>query len=447
MDAEKLRFVTTFIEYPEETALTEYKSAVGFESRSDFGAKLVKHILGQANVGGGYIVIGFQEDANGKLRPDSALTEEVSRSYETTRLSQSVDAVLGGGQRIELLVHKISLNGKVYPVISIQGFKASPYFCGRDYVGTNGTPILKQGAVYVRDAAAKTVVIAGPDRWNSILKHAVAVRHEDFLERLRSMLGQLGIEIPTPGSFPSKETQEQQRWYESESKSAYTLIETLHPGTGRYEVFHNPQGVSDAWDQAQLLAAAQKSVVRKTGWPIGLVMSRPEFAPRPTASGIRAIVDAQQLFDYWVLSKSGEFYLLRLLDEDSDNLFQNLGDTRWIYFDTRIWRIAETLLHCSTLYGSLGLLTDTPINIRIRHSGLKGRKLGVANRMRHMHWERHIHEESVEWSRTITLGSIESSLKDLTGEASRDLFVLFEFWQLTDQVFTEVFDEFAKSRV
>ena len=160
MDAEKLRFVTSFIEYPEETALTEYKSAVCFELRSDFGAKLVKHIFGQANVGGGYIVIGFQEDANGKLRPDPALIEEVSRSYETTRLSQSVDAILGGGQRIELLVHKISFNGKVYPVISVQGFKTSPYFCGRDYVAADGTTILKQGAVYVRDEVAKTVVIS-----------------------------------------------------------------------------------------------------------------------------------------------------------------------------------------------------------------------------------------------------------------------------------------------
>lgn len=51
MDAEKLRFVTSLLEYPEETALTEYKSAVGFDAKSEFGAKLIKHIFGLANAG------------------------------------------------------------------------------------------------------------------------------------------------------------------------------------------------------------------------------------------------------------------------------------------------------------------------------------------------------------------------------------------------------------
>jgi hypothetical protein len=102
VDSEKLKFVTSLVEYPEETALAEYKRAIAFESKSEFGAKLIKHVLGHANTGGGYIVIGFQEDVHGKLIPDDSLTEEISRSYETTRLSQSVDSALAPGQRIEL---------------------------------------------------------------------------------------------------------------------------------------------------------------------------------------------------------------------------------------------------------------------------------------------------------------------------------------------------------
>src|SRR6266404_5303522 len=104
MDAEKLAFLTTLVQYPEETATAEYKSGIAFDSADDFGAKLIKHIIGQANAGGGYVIVGFREETSGKLKPDPGMDAYVSRSYETTRLSQSVDKYLASGQRIELQV-------------------------------------------------------------------------------------------------------------------------------------------------------------------------------------------------------------------------------------------------------------------------------------------------------------------------------------------------------
>jgi predicted HTH transcriptional regulator len=154
MDADKFKFLLTLLEYPEESALTEYKSAIRFDSQSDFGAKLIKHILGQANTGGGYIIIGFQEDESHHLRRDSNLIDIISGSYETTRLSQSVDSFLAPGQRIELQVHRIPLEGRTYPVISTEGFKDSPYFCAKSYAGSKSKPILKEGAIYSLTALA-----------------------------------------------------------------------------------------------------------------------------------------------------------------------------------------------------------------------------------------------------------------------------------------------------
>lgn len=49
------------LDYPVEAKDTDYKSAVKFDEQTDFAAKLVKHILGFANSGGGYIIIGFKE--------------------------------------------------------------------------------------------------------------------------------------------------------------------------------------------------------------------------------------------------------------------------------------------------------------------------------------------------------------------------------------------------
>src|SRR2546422_840230 len=147
MDQERYAFLTTLVQYAEETATAEYKSGIAFDPTNDFGAKLIKHILGQANAGGGYVIIGFKEETAGKLIPDPAMDASVSRSYETTRLSQSVDKYLASGQRIELQVHKIEANSIIYPVISVQSFDDSPLFCGRDFKGQDGKPILKEGAI------------------------------------------------------------------------------------------------------------------------------------------------------------------------------------------------------------------------------------------------------------------------------------------------------------
>ncbi len=85
--------------------------------------------------------------------------------------------------------HKIQHAGKSYPIISVEGFTDSPFFCGKEYVDSNSKPILREGAVYVRDPAAKTVLIAGPKHWDVILKRAVSHRQTELVDQLRSLLG------------------------------------------------------------------------------------------------------------------------------------------------------------------------------------------------------------------------------------------------------------------
>ena len=445
MDTEKYKFIISLLEYPEETSLTEYKSAVKFEPKSEFAAKLVKHIFGQANNGGGYIVIGFREDSSGKLLLDDSLDEFISKSYETTSLCQTVDSFLSAGQRIALQVHKVEFKGQIFPVISVQEFRGSPYFCRKDHIGADKKPILREGTIYIRDVAAKTVAIAGPEHWNAILKTAVGQQQSEQLEHLRNLLGQMGLGIPDVNSTAKSDVIWNQSWIESKADVARKKLQELYSNTSRFEIAHFPEGIPAAWDQERLVDAARKAVVRKTGWPIGVVMGKPEFAPQPLADGIEAMIDAANSFDYWALNRNGTFYFLRRLDEDGDWDRARRGQENWVYFDTRIWRVAEALLHCSNLYEDLDVAADTPISIRIDHSGLRGRVLGAGNRMRAMHWRRSTGEDAVSWSKTVPLGSIQPSLADLTKEITRELFMVFEFWEPTDHIYREVFNEFSKS--
>jgi hypothetical protein len=47
MDAEKPAFLTTLMQYPEETATAEYKSGIAFDPTDDFGAKLISTSWGK----------------------------------------------------------------------------------------------------------------------------------------------------------------------------------------------------------------------------------------------------------------------------------------------------------------------------------------------------------------------------------------------------------------
>ena len=58
------------------------------------------------------------------------------------------------------------------------------------------------------------------------------------------------------------------------------MLKESAPNAGVFEVQHRPLGISTAWTHSELMASAEKAIVRKTGWPIGLVAQKPEMAPK-----------------------------------------------------------------------------------------------------------------------------------------------------------------------
>ena len=214
------------------------------------------------------------------------------------------------------------------------------------------------------------------------------------------------------------------------------------------EIAHYPVGVDGEWSQADLLAAAQGAVCRNTGWPLGLVLTNPELSPKPLSGGIQAAIRSAMLprrFDFWSLDRHGYFYVLRRLEEDSEDPAR---DSKFLYFDTRIWRIAEGLLHCANLYRALEVSAETEISIQVTHHGLQGRALRASNPTRAMTMSGRIsHENESRWTKAVPLGSIEPNAEALVGEISRELFMLFEFWRPQEDVWKSVLQEFMRSRV
>jgi hypothetical protein len=220
------------------------------------------------------------------------------------------------------------------------------------------------------------------------------------------------------------------------------------PEQSYIEVAHFPIGIDREWSPDELLLAAQKSVCRNTGWPIGVVLTKRELSPKPVSNGIRAVIAATTLvgrFDFWSLERRGYFYLLRRLEEDSDT---RVEPGAYLYFDTRIWRIAEVLLHCTYLYHALDLPPETEIRIQIAHRGLQGRKIKAADPIRSISMSgRMSHENESQWVKSVPLGTIQPNIENLVEEISSELFMLFEFWKPEPEVWKGVLQAFLGSKV
>jgi hypothetical protein len=193
--------------------------------------------------------------------------------------------------------------------------------------------------------------------------------------------------------------------------------------------------------QNDLLQAADQSQIHTFGWPIGIVGTSDSHRPRPTKEGIvsEIYVRGNNLYDYWALRSDGDYYLLNSLFEDSRN-------PKAIFFNTRIVRITEAVLHCARLYKQLGIPENTLVHIGIRHGGLAGRLLSaVGNRT--VFPRNPSTEDEVDWEIQNPLTSIESEIVEIVKQLTKPLFVVFDFFELSDSIYSDIVNNFVNGKV
>ena len=201
--------------------------------------------------------------------------------------------------------------------------------------------------------------------------------------------------------------------------------------------------------QQELLSAAQQAQVRQTGWPLGIVLESEESRPRPTNDGIMAQVGREfperRRFDYWALTKSGDFFTLRSLSED---VFDEKRQQWAIWWDFRIIRATEVLLHCSNLYKLLGVEPNAHIQMRVRYGGLRERSLAAREHFSPRQRGRNLYEDEVPVTPiTFRLGSIESEIVTLVKRLCEPLFVIFDFAEIADEDYRRLVTDFVEGKL
>lgn len=435
----------SLLEYPGETPGVDYKSSEPFDGQSDFSLKIIKHVLGMANAGGGFIVIGFPEGDDSKPRRDLNITPEIASTYEATRFPQMVAKKIRDTSTIDIVVHHIDFEGKSYPILEIGEFINTPIFCKSDCPGSDGKLILRQGALYLRTDKTNTEEISKPEEWEKLIQISMRKRNDELLERFSKLLEQVQSGI-TPKN-KKKESRKMPNWFSEQRKIAEKVMEDNDFEKKYFEVVSYLPKNRLLWSHSQLLEAMTKAVLRNTGWPQGVVLYMNEYKPKSIKDGIQATIVSKQNFvsvDHWGLSRMGDYYFCRTYHED----FIESKKISTLSFDTRIWRIAEAIDHTFSLYSQLNIDPKEVIYLEITHKGLKDRYLSADNPGRAFTlWNRASTEDIAIWKSRTTLDEIKINRKVYITEAIKAVVIYFDFFEPEQSVIDSIVDEYDNSRL
>lgn len=216
---------------------------------------------------------------------------------------------------------------------------------------------------------------------------------------------------------------------------------------GSFEVFHYIPNNYKEFSTDQIRDVLQQAEIRRTGWPIGAYLTGGDQQPHPQSDGVMAeYMPSDHLkLDYWYAKNKGEFYFARNLESDSGN-----GEAKpktSLYFDTLIWRVAESLEHCLAYYKSLNIDDRERVKIKLTIDGLKGRGLSAWNQMRALTLRHYTcGSELSTWETEVELKVLQEQLDETIYEATKKLLIMFDFFVPNKEVVMDILNrEYRKS--
>ena len=279
-------------------------------------------------------------------------------------------------------------------------------------------------------------------RFDALDEFRTALEHR--IRRRRGILAPPAIAENATGPFQSSVNAE---WLERNRDRAHAGLQHVGlPGFWETVVTTSPQG---EWPQLALRQAVEASTIRTFGWPIGISFDRDGERPQPTAGGVVAEVAIpegyprldRRSYDYWNLQRTGDFYYLRYLFEDSR------GQLSEIFFNTRIVQVTEMLMFLARLYGQqLQLADPTVIAIKMVHGGLQGRWLTAIGKYV-SNGDGPCAENEIETTLTTTVADLEIRLVENVKELLVPVFTLFNFATIADPLWSDIVDRFAGGEV
>ncbi len=172
-----------------ETRNIELKASMSWSDQAT-KLKIVKSILAMSNIrSGGMVIIGINE--NGGKLDRIGMTKEHLKSFDHDKMSAYIATYADPHVRFSL--RRVTLESKIFIVISIDEFERVPVLCKKDFV-VNGKTQLRQGKLYTRTwRMPETVEVSTSDDLTEIIELAT----EKGVARFAELVSKSGLVLRT----------------------------------------------------------------------------------------------------------------------------------------------------------------------------------------------------------------------------------------------------------
>jgi len=435
---------------PRETLDIEIKEWLDL-SDNDHRAALAKEIIALANHGGGYLVVGFAEQADGGFVP--AMSRPATLDAWSQDAIQSIIAKYLDPLVQCRVVHRSRPGSSDrYPVIIVPGGHRVPI---RARAGSPDGRRLVAQRIYIRRAGPNSEEARTAEEWDRLLERCLQNRQAELLEAMRSIMA--GV-LPTVGT-PTPSRLDQLRAFENQAVDRWTKLNADLPSIaptrllhGFYDAGFAIDGTFNTPSLAKLRSIIQQDVRNHSGWPPFLTLSRAPYTPKPIDGSVEAWIgpdlddsyDVPAHHDFWRISPGGLLFTRRGYQEDGGFRGREPGTT----FDltTPTWRLGEAILEASYIARAIGA-SEANLICHGRWTGLAGRSLvSLGNPNRILFEGRAAAQNKYEAVEIIAVAALPDALPELVFALLSPLYQLFDFFELPKRLVEEELAELRRRR-
>ncbi len=413
-------------------------------------ATLAKEIIALANNGGGYIFIGF--DDKGAEFPEITPEEGDLDAFTQDAISGIVQRYVTPSCQCRLEMISRTGSEALHPVIIVPGNHRTPLFAARG--GPNGE--LDSGKIYVRRPGGNSEAARTQDDSEKLIERLVKARQSDLLTAIR--------EVIDPSSHVIAEDESNLEDWHAENLGMWQQVidefqaedpRRLESGYWTVAIAIQPFETDNL---GVLNTALDRELPNYSGWPPFTYLHRDPVRPRAQGRHISAYIgelaegeepqERADHSDFWRVSRDGQGFLLRPMQEDREGYLSNsFPRPQGPFFDwiLPIYRMTEILKFIEALADRFGG-ENASFQLLVTYHNTDGRSLSQSGHRYNLFDGATCHNNELESRIEASVTEITNNLEELVFSLLVPVYEQFNFTALPRNLVTNVVAEALGNR-
>jgi len=384
--------IQDLVDSPSETLHVELKAWINIADEVA-RAKTARHLAALANHGGGYLIIGFNDDGTQAVPPPGDVTV-----YTRDAITGIIDRYLVPAFQCDCFLVSRTDGSQTYPVVRVSSHKSVPICSKKDgpQDAKNNPEGIRKGRYYIRVPGPKSVAIETPEQWRELIHRCVVNERESLLRSFNALIsGPQSKSVAEPAWLANWHDQQHQQYLAALSKAKHpwpvSIAENHYQFSYRIvEHGGKTKHTADSFREALRIASEAVRSIVWTGWSMFHVFTRREIAPRILidhgsdeeiecfeANLLEKTTLDTTVPDFWLITFDGRATIIRPYREDRvvvPHLERHgLVPGNWLSPRTLVREVYEVATHAKELAKAFEF-ADT-VEFRCSWYGLKERQL------------------------------------------------------------------------